>query len=225
MKLGVVDLFVPMLLAACSASKSESITLLMQKPQGADESCLAVVGFELEATAGGKASSSGPILSSAAVQTLDDCRLARPFVIEGLDMEQPVTVTARGFDGAHRVRVSGTANMENLRTPSDPIELHFEGKPPPPLILDRSVLLAGTPITDVNVMKITTAKNGQPTELLNVTRAMAPEYFDVDPGGFGVEVQDTEELIIEFTLLSGRTGPKQRVIATFDGTGPVFRAR
>jgi hypothetical protein len=231
MKLRVVGLCVPALLAACSAPKGLNVTLLVQKPTGSDDSCLAVVGFEVDVTVAGKTPQSGTVLNAAAVQTLDDCRLARPFAIEDLDIERPATVTVRGFDGAHQARVSGTASIDNLHVGSATIILGIEGRPPPPLILNRTTLLAGSGIalSAVASMTIETAK-GPPITLLSVmpTPETRP-YFDVDPGGFGVEgVTNGQELTISFTSLTAGTTPlRVRVITTFDSnpTGPVFRAQ
>src|SRR5262249_40099998 len=148
-----------------------------------------------------------------------------PFSIENLDIERPATVTVRGFDGAHQARVSGTTTIENLHVGSATIVLGIEGKPPPPLILMRQPLLAGIALSDVASMTVATAK-GQPTVLLAVTpTAETRGFFEVEPGGFGAEVTNGQELTVEFTFLTAGTSlPKSHVVTTFDSAGPVFRA-
>jgi hypothetical protein len=234
MNLRAVVLCLPTFLAACGASKAaNNVTLLVQKPSEAADSCLGVVGFEVEASAAGKMPQSGSVLNAAAVQTVDGCRLARPFTIEDLDIEGAATVTVRGFDGAHQPRVSGTTTIANLHVEPTTILLKVDGTPAPPLILNRQTLLAGTGIalSDVASMTIETAK-GQPMTLLSVMPTVMPApgtrpFFEVDPGGFGVEgVQNGEELTVGFTFLTaGRNLPKQRVITVFDGSGPVYRVQ
>jgi hypothetical protein len=122
--------------------------------------------------------------------------------------------------------VGGTANIDNLHAGTKPIELKVEGAPPPPLILDRGTLLGGVPIADVSTMSVTTAK-GPPIGLKTVNRLDGPAFFDVDPGGFGIEgVQNNQELTIDFTFMTaGRNPVKQHVITTLDMAVPVFRAK
>jgi hypothetical protein len=227
MKLRLVGIVLPTFLASCSAPKGPSLTLLVQKPSGTDDSCLGVVGFEVEVSTAGKMSPSGPILNTAAVQMVEDCRLARPFTIDGVDPDRPATVTVHGYDGAHQARLGGTADVGNLRSDSAMIQLKVEGAPAPPLILNRRPLL-GTiaSLSDVDVMTIATAKGGQPVTLLSVRRSDNPAWFDVDPGGFGVEIQNGEMLTIDFTFPAGGPNlPRLRVITALDTTGPVFRTQ
>jgi hypothetical protein len=226
MKLLFVGLCVPTLIAGCgSSSKGPNVTLLLQKPPGTDDSCLGIVGFEVSAQPIGKAPQSETILNAAAVQTVNDCVLARPFSMANLDVDTPVNVTVRGFDGAHQARVSGTANLDNLHGPDMQIDLKIEGAPPPPLILDRATLLGGIPISEVNAMTVSTAK-GQPIDLKTVMRSDAPAFFDVDPGGFGIEgIQANQDLTISFTFTNAaRSLPKQRVVTHLDTSAPIFRA-
>jgi hypothetical protein len=224
MKLRLVGLVLPVFLVSCSAPKGASLTLLVQKPEGTDDSCLGVVGFEVEVSAAGKMSPSGPILNTAAVQVVDDCRLARPFTIDGVDPDRPATVTVHGYDGAHQARLGGTANVPNLHEESMPILLKVEGAPAPPLILNRRTMLGTIALADVEAMTIATVR--QPTDLLSVRRSDNPAYFDVDPGGFGVEIQNGEDLTIGFTFpVGGPNLPKLRVITALDSTGPVFRTQ
>jgi hypothetical protein len=226
MKLRVVGLCLPTFLSACgSSSKGPNVTLLLQKPPGTDDSCLGIVGFEVSAQPTGKSPQSDTILSAAAVQTVNDCVLARPFTMGNLDVDSPVSVTVRGYDGAHQARVSGTANIDNLHGGTTMIDLKIEGTPPPPLILDRATLLGGIPLSEVNSMTVSTAK-GQPVDLKTVTRSGAPAFFDVDPGGFGIEgIQNNQDLTISFTFTNAaRSLPKQRVVTHLDASAPIFRA-
>jgi hypothetical protein len=200
------------------------LTLLLQKPPGTDDSCLGIVGFEVTAQATGKAPVTEIILNAAAVQAVDDCKLARPFTMTDLDIEAPVTVTVRGFDGGNQARLSGSTSLDNLHAPTTQIPLLKEGAPPPPLILDRTTLLGGIPLSEVTSMSIWTAK-GQPAELKSVARDKNP-FFDVDPGGFGIEgVQSNQDLSISFTFSNpGTSLPKQRVVTRLDTAAPIFRA-
>jgi len=220
-------LFVPTLLWACSSPKGPNVTLLVQKPTSAEYSCLGVVGFDVSSTGAGKTAQSGPILNATAVQTSDGCRLDHAFTIDGLNVDAPVTLTVRGYDGAGEVRVSGTGTIDNLNAAATPILLHAEGMPPPyPLILDRQRLLGGIALSDVTSMIIATTK-GQPTPLLSVMpNEQTRPYFNVEPGGFGVPgIQDAQELSVEFTFMTGTNLPKQRVVTRLDNTGPVFRVQ
>lgn len=226
MKLGVICLCIPTVLSACSAASGPSITLLVQKPSGADDSCLGVVGFDVSSVGAGKTAQSGPILNTAAVQTPDGCRLDHPFTVEGLTTNGPVTVTVHGYDGAGQARVSGMETIDDLGSAVSPIVLKVDGTPPPPLILNRQTLLGGVALSEVQSMTITTAK-GQPMTLLAVTPNPGTRgYFDVDPGGFGVEgVMNGQDLTVEFTFAAGMNLPKQRVVTTLDSAGPVFRVQ
>jgi hypothetical protein len=226
MKLRVVGLCLPTFLAACgSSSNGPNVTLLLQKPPGTDDSCLGIVGFEVTAQVTGKAPVSETILNAAAVQSVDDCKLARPFTMGDLDIESPITVMVRGYDGADQPRVSGSASIDNLHTTTAiNIPLLKEGAPPPPLILDRTTLLGGIPLSEVASMTISTAK-GQPIDLKTIARDKNP-YFDVDPGGYGIEnVGSNQDLSITFAFLSAsQTLPKQRVVTRLDAAAPILRA-
>jgi hypothetical protein len=226
MKRGLVAAGLAFLLGACSSPKGPSATLLVTQPVGADDACLGVVGFDITSTGAGKTSQSGPILNAAAVQSLNACQIDHPFVVDGLATDAPISVTVHGYDGAGQARVMGTGNIANLGAKPDPIVLSKDGTPQTPLIIDQQRWLGGIPLSQVESMTLRTVKGGQPTPILSVTRAQAGAYFDVDPGGFGVELSGGEEVTLEFTFSNAATTvPKQRLTITVDPSVGVYRAQ
>ena len=76
-------------------------------------------------------------------------------------------------------------------------------------------------------MTVATARAGQPVDLKIVNHKMAGAFFDVDPGGFGIEgIQNNQDLTIGFTFTTaGRSLPKVHVTTSLDQNVPVFRTR
>jgi hypothetical protein len=171
-------------LLSCGGSTQKSNLVFYVDPPGdGDVGCIGVAGFEVDVTAAGKSSPSGPLPNNAPVLDADSCHLSKPFSIQDLDVESPASVVVTGHDGAGIARVQATGHVDNLRAGSARLQLKTTPTPPlPVLVVYRAPLLNGAAISDITRLAVTAMGGGSPT-LVDVGPGA---YSSVEPAPYGV---------------------------------------
>jgi hypothetical protein len=194
-----------------------------------DTSCIGVVGFEVTINSGSETHQSGPLLGLAPVLDAAGCRIANPYTVEGLSLDQMLSVTVVGYDSAHVARVTGTKSApsiggEPLHVPLGPIS--GGALKPVILVIARAPLLGTTPLSDVTSMVVSTMGGGMPVEILTVTADKAGVYFSgVEPGAFGIDAPPTTDLSATFTVSQGTAPPKARLTTMMSSSGLYWQAK
>jgi len=170
-------------MVSCASKSETNLIFHVDPPPDADVACIGVVGFDVSVSSGGKTSMSGPLLSaSGPVLDREHCRLPQPFSVQSADMNGPALVVITGHDGAGIARVQGSAQVDNLLGAAVHVQLKTVMSPPSPvLVINRSVLLSQTALSDVAHLKITTMR--MMASLIDVTPG---DYFSVEPAAYGV---------------------------------------
>jgi hypothetical protein len=198
----------------CGGS-STGFSVLVDPPAAGDAagdtSCIGVVGFEVTINSGTQTFHSGPLLGLGPVLDPTACRIAQPFTVEGLALDQTITVTVVGFDSAHAARVTGTESAPSIG--SDPLHVRLasvSGAKPVILVMARAPLLGTTPLSDVTAMVVSTVRN--PREIVTVN---APDayFYGVEPGAFGIDDPPEPDLTATFSVSQGNVPPKARLTA------------
>jgi hypothetical protein len=90
-------------------------------------------------------------------------------------------VSVTGQDGAGHTRVLATANVDNLRAGAPPLELKATDTSPV-LVINRSLLLGTSQLSDITHMTVETVGPGKAT----LVDFVPGPYFQVESGAYGV---------------------------------------
>lgn len=156
-----------LLAAGCSSPAAGEVVVHVDLAPPSDTSCIGVSGFAVEISGSGAEAGmlketrarSRPVLSNA------DCKLEQAVSLASVDLDTPLDISVRGFDGAGNVRVAGTLHLNKLRdAPDQVVPLKYAGAesaPPPVLAIDRVAhLLAGKPLGDLISIEVTRGPAG-----------------------------------------------------------------
>jgi len=215
-----------LLVCGCHGS-STPFSVLVDPPAagdaGTNTSCIGVVGFEVAIHSGSETHQSGPLLNLGPVLDAADCRIATPYTVEGLALDQPISVTVTGYDSAHVARVTGTSSASSIGSEPLHVPLAAMSSALLPVILEmaRTPLLGTTPLSDVTSMVVATVGGGAPMPILTVDVSMAGLFFTgVEPGAFGIAAAPPMDLTATFAVKPpGTAPPKARLTAKASTSG------
>jgi hypothetical protein len=209
-------------LAACGAESGPRATLYVEPPQ--DDSCIGVVGFDVTISPAGHEAVTRRLRRSAPVLEVENCQLPDSLFLEDLNPDAPITVTVAGYDATGAsARVSGRTDIPGLR--GDPARLSLEKTAPTlptVLVIYRNRLLDNVPWSTVKTMTIATQMGSK--TLLTVDRDIAKEFFDLEPGAFGIPTLEpggkatTSALIVTFTTTDTTTKNARITVGDWMGT-------
>jgi hypothetical protein len=184
------------LLAGCSSDPAGETVVHVDLLAPSDTSCIGVSGFQVEVTTGGADAGlvkemkkrSRPVLSNT------DCKLESAVSLASVDLDAPLDISVKGFDGAGNVRVAGTVRINKLRdAPDQVILLKYAGAEltaPPVLAIERvTTLLAGKPVTDLMSIEVTR----QPAGTVLLKGDNTSQFFDVGEP-WAAQVQSGQQL-------------------------------
>lgn len=144
-----------------------------------DTSCIGVSGFEVELKVGETQPRSAFVQRIRPVLARDECVIERATAFGDVDLDAPVQVEIRGYDGARQLRVRGVASYISLREQSNlEIVLEPAGVAAQPVVaMDRTQdVLAGNALSAVTSMQL--GVPGQPELTVPVDENTRP-YFEV----------------------------------------------
>lgn len=191
-----------MLVIACGPEPGPQATLYVDPPT--DDSCIGVVGFDVTLAPRGQAPARKRLIRTAPVLAPENCKLPEAASLGDLAPDTPVTVTVTGYDSWASARVSGSAEVSSLR--GEPVRLKLARTLPilpTVLVFYRNRLLENASASEVKTMTVATQMGSK--TLLVVDRSMAPEFFDPEPGAFGIPTLEpdgkatTTTLTVSFT--------------------------
>ncbi len=139
-----------LLLTSCSSAPETTDVRVKLSPPN-DTSCIGVSGFELEVTVGNGQPAKSTSMRSRPVLARADCDLQAPVALQDVDLDAPVLIVLRGFDGAKRQRVQGMLQIARLRD-AGAQSLTVKGVDSAALqvvAIDRSTVLKSEPISSV----------------------------------------------------------------------------
>ncbi|MET0594335.1 MAG: hypothetical protein ABW133_16655 [Polyangiaceae bacterium] len=190
-------------IVACGSEPGPQSTLYVDPPT--DDSCIGVIGFEVKISPAGQEPTTRRLIRSAPVLAQENCKLPETATLGELALDTPVTVTVTGFDSSGAsARVAGRAEIPSLR--SEPIHLKLARTLPTlptVLVFYRNRLLENVPWNAVKTMTIATQMGSK--TLLTVDRGTATEFFEPEPGAFGISglvpggSETTNTLTVSFT--------------------------
>ena len=193
----------PLAIVACGPEPGPQATIYVDPPT--DESCIGVIGFVVTLSPAGQAPKKIRLTRSAPVLTPENCKLPETASLGDLAPDTPVTVTVTGYDSTGALaRVSGSAEISNLR--GEPVRLKLARTMltlPTILVFYRNRLLENVPASEVKTMTLATQMSSK--TLLVVDRGVAQEFFDPEPGAFGIPTLEpdgkatTTPLTVSFT--------------------------
>lgn len=196
-----------LLIASCS-SEPASDTVRVRISPAPDGSCIGVSGFEIEITVGSGDPVRTTSMRSRPVLSSGDCDLQIPFSLADVDLDSPVLVVLRGYDGARRQRVQGLLQISQLRDAGDQtiVLKSIDSAPLQVVAIDRTGLLEGKSLETVSSFEI--ARQAGATFSVDV--AYAGPWFRVgEPWAaalsppFSPPLTDGEELTVKAALDKG----------------------
>lgn len=172
------------ILFACSSEKDVSAILEVTSSAGA--SCVGVAGFEVIVEPAGVEPKTHLAFPPSPILSASECVLPGSSTFSDLAIDTPVSVTITGYDGSGtKARVSGHAFFTDLRANVAPLDLKPAAMSlPPVLVFYRTSLLQGATWPEVESMSITEQMGNMP--ILTVDRKSAGEFFDQEPGAYGI---------------------------------------
>jgi hypothetical protein len=196
-----------------------------------DNSCVGVAGFEVIVSPTGQ---SEPPVQRVGPTTIVDpsaCALPLPVSVPNLNIDAPVNVIVRGYDGTGAgLRVNGSQTLQNLR--DKPVHLVLKAASqqlPPLLVFYRNPWLEGVPISEITSMAIGTQMGM--TNLLTVNRMTAGDYLNPEPGAYGIPAGLTGGLAakgmvitVNFTAKAGQM-IRQARLTIVDWNGTYYTAQ
>lgn len=196
-----------LLIASCS-SEPESDTVHVRLAPPAESSCIGVSGFELEVTVGSGEPVRTTSMRSKPVLSSNECDLQIPFSLADVDLDSPVLVVMRGYDGAKRQRVQGMLQIGSLRDAGDQtiVLKAVDAAPLQIVAIDRSSALAGKSLETVSSFEI--ARQAGATFAVDVPSA-GPWFRVGEPWAaaisppFSPPLAAGEELIVRASLDKG----------------------
>jgi hypothetical protein len=206
------------LVIACGSSSEVNATFYLDPPK--DDRCIGVAGFDILVTATGQASQPAQLPQAAPILSANACKMTHPFTIGDLDIDTPVTVTITGLDGARTPRVTATKTIDSLHDSPAHLVLETVNSPPlPVLVIHRTLLLQGAPLSSLQSVSVSTQK--KPMGILTAVREPANVYFDVEPGAYGVPadglaaggMDEGAALSVTFSTADGKTIKPPRLSA------------
>jgi hypothetical protein len=212
-------------LIACGDPSSTDATLIVDAPPSGDTSCVGVAGFEVTIAPVGKAEQTAQLIGPAPILDPKDCKLPRSFGIADLDIDVPVDVTITGYDGSGTAaRVNGNQRIQNLRESSAHLALSPISSRNTLLVFDRKPLLGAARWADVTSMLIRKQMGSE--DLLTVDRSSAGDYFDPEPGAYGIPALKPDGtglgigtvLVVTFILEQGGKVDARITIMQWTGT-------
>ena len=190
-------------IVACGPEPGPQATLYVDAPT--DESCIGVIGFDVIISPAGKEPTTRRLIRSAPVLTAENCQLPETATLGDLAIDAPVTVDVNGYDSSGvSARVTGRAEISSLR--GDPVHLKLaRALPtlPTVLVFYRNRLLENVPWSAVKTMTIGTQMGSK--TLLTVDRGVADQFFEPEPGAFGISglvpggTETMKSLTVDFT--------------------------
>lgn len=191
-----------------------------------DASCIGVSAFEMEVTVEGQNPRTAFLARTGPVLSRDDCAIDRGVPFGGIDLDSPVQISVRGYDGAGQLRVQGTTSILALRDESSlDLALEAAGVASLPVVaIDRQRdLLAGEPLGNVDSIELTVP--GQSSLEVVVNDETRP-FFEVgDPWAvaYPASLVDGDDLTARVTLVQGGAIVKKLVVS-LSGNGDYFDA-
>jgi hypothetical protein len=212
------------LLVACGDRSDANLTLYIYPPKSG---CVGVAGFEVKVSQSGQADHAKKIVGPNPILDPQTCRLPDTFKIDALDIESPVTVDIQGYDGAGRgPLVQARTEITNLRQGEVRLELARVASPML-LVFDRGLLLQGNQLSSVNSITVSIQRQQEP--LLSVSRDVAQDFFNPEPGAYivqtGLNPPPMDNGVALSVELSGQgVMSKDRVTMQWDPNG-YYRAQ
>jgi hypothetical protein len=209
-------------LVSCGGPPKTNLVFQIEPPPMGNPACVGVAGFEVSVTAGGRSSDSGPVPNRGGPVLASASCHPQAFTMQDIDLESPASVVVIGHDGANAPRVQTSGSVENLHASTLHLQLKATPDPPLPILLvDRTLLLAGQPVSDI-------------THLFLETKAKAPlvdigpgDYFLVEPAAYGVPstslapdgASDQTSISVDVTTKSQGALPRQHLTAFWNMAG------
>jgi len=195
------------LMASCS-SEPESDTVHVRLEAPADGSCIGVSGFEVEVTVGSGEPVRTTSMRSKPVLASSECDLQIPFSLADVDLDAPVLVVLRGYDGAKHQRVQGLLQIGHLRGAGEQtiVLKSVETLPLQIIAVDRTSVLEGKSLETVSSFEL--GRQTGPTFLVDVAsagpwfRVGEPWAAAVSPP-FSPPLAAGEEIIVKASLDKG----------------------
>jgi hypothetical protein len=205
-------------LIACGGQSGPDAAIFIDPPQSGD-SCVGVAGFHVVVTPAGEVGQEKHLVGPGPILDAKACALPAEFSIKDLDVDSPVTVNVRGYDGTGvGVRVSASRRIQNLRESAVRVPLEEDITRPPLLVFQRN--LEGAAASAIDSMTIRRQMGS--VQLLSVSRATAGEYLNAEPGAYGIRALapmggDQKAVLVVNYEVPGRTIKEQRIELNWTG--------
>jgi hypothetical protein len=216
-------------LIACGGQSGADVILDVDPPL--EGSCVGVAGFEVTVSPSGQAPQSKKLVGPQPILDPTVCALPGPFMIQDLDLDSPISIDVRGYDGTGTsMRVSASTTLTSLRQSPKHLVLRAEQTRHPLLVLNRNAALQGVPLSDVKTIAISTQMMS--TSLLTVASDIAGVFFEPEPAAYGIPMglrgdgsNSGLALSVNFFAADGTTIARARVTAEWNLSRGYYEAR